>query len=450
MNQTNSEALKEVLDQIALDAVPGGYSPWPLIRDKIERRQPARRSMLAVWPKRLAPGLLAILLIVVALLGGTPQGRALAENAFSFFKRALSDVQPLSAAGPTEAAINTRTPASTFIPEIVPFNPADNPTDGLQTPTSSPEIHTGGMLNGLSLEAVQSLAGYPLRVPSQLPEGYRFVSANLDQETQAVNQIYQFFPYQAGEMIVINQAPLEHSPVATELVGQSATILPFSLGETVGEYVEGTWLNQYGTTQQEWYNHAPPYTFAWQDELYRYTVRFFVGDDFSPAYLTRQQMMDFLEVYFGAKSGLTDGINLNYLTDLTQAEDLAGFHILFPQAIPGGFEFSHAVYEPQNKRLILKFVPVAADRETGGVSLVILEMPAAALTEENNCDVSAGNTQAVSIIGAAGCLSMTGDTSASLHWRSDDVEISLLYQSSTSNPVRLGEAQLLEIARSMH
>ena len=451
MDEKETQIFHDILAQIAREDVPEDYHAWPIIENKFGQMSRSFRSG-PLFLKKQQDGfhfgkpltaLIALAFLAVLLFWLTPPGRAFAGQVFTFFQNAFSDHRPAQSDDFEPLAL-TRTPRPAIEAGIKEFDPTRDGPQAFFTPTAQPRVAAGSVFFGISLADAQNLVDYQVRIPADLPAGYQFVLASVDQTTRAVSQTYKFFPVEAGELFTITQTPLENA--ATEPVGQSASIEQFTLGDDLVEYVEGSWLHKYGDTQEEWQNAGPPYRFAWKDTAFRYDIGLFVDDVFRGGYLSRADMLDFIEVFFGIKPSLNSTVKLNYLTDLSIAETYTGWKILFPKTIPAGMFFSHAIYEPENDRVVLLFRLQDISLATSGVGMNVIEIHAGSGDSTPTCE----DQPTVQLDGRMACLSTDEQGNLSLTWKAGLITINLQIFSTNSATLKMDVEDLILIANSLN
>lgn len=162
---------------------------------------PRLQSYRSMMPALLAMGILVIVLFM------TPLPSKAAEFLSGLFSQASTDTQRLE----TPIMLDL-TPTPTF--------------DQVITPPPS-------------IAEVQAQAGYPVRVPTWLPEGYVFQDAQVDREhSNSTWQTYMNVNYVNG--FVLMQTPIEFARSLE--VGASAEVITIFIKGNTGEYVEGGWV----------------------------------------------------------------------------------------------------------------------------------------------------------------------------------------------------------------
>lgn len=451
---------RQVIHHLAEQGVPANYDPWQAVRMRLEKNQASQRTTQQVRrniPVRLnLNNRFAIALAILLVLGVatvfflTPQGQVTAKNLFQFFSKADSNLLPLPAGLPTEQILPTKTSVSTQVISLQPVSTEESPA--LYTPTAQGIMEQGILTQGLSIAEAQELARFAIRTPKSLPSGYRLADVWFDSKTRAVQQLYKYFPYQSGELFILTQELSQ----PTETIGQSAEIKQIKIGDVLVEVVTGSWFSADGSNQLEWINDASDHTFRWQQDGFTFTVQFMIGDTFSPAYLTEDDMQAVVEILIGKRSELPTKIDLNNLKSVEEVEQVAGFQLLVPTILPEGFVLERVVYEPENHRSVLIYRPKDTGDTMNYPSLTIFEIlkgddtPPATYPE----DFPLGAIEQVKIGEFLGTLQRGAvvdgkydpSSALSLYWETNNLSITINYWSSTSHPARLEKVDMIRIA----
>jgi len=175
-------------------------------------------NMNTMKPRRISRAAISTLIVValLALAFITPEGHAFAQSVLQFFTRAKQDRYPLQTWQMTPPARST---------SESPFK--------------------------FSVQEAESLAGYDVLSPVDIPFGMSFLGASYDTRYHIVAQA---FGSDAGYIeLSLWQQPLEHyqpcgdisnycdNMLGWNLVGASANLEIVQIGDLTGEYVEGTW-----------------------------------------------------------------------------------------------------------------------------------------------------------------------------------------------------------------
>ena len=288
----NDRDLKHtILRHLAEEGVRLKGDPWEAVQVRLRQTSLSRRTR-GGWMDRLliftqshlpVAGLavLAVMIVAFGLYLTTPEGQVVAQGILHLFAHTEQNTLPLPTAVPTEVLHLTSTTGPVAA------------TQG--EPTPQPTKESGGYLSGLSLDDAQALAGYPLRVPATLPEGFQLKDISFDTRTHAVSQLYDYLPA-VGPSISLQQSPT----LVIQPIGPSAAIHQFVIHDTVVEWVDGGWFIPLGAAQQEWEPELPMRTFRWAQDGFYFTLWFMPTTASSP--LSMADMNAMVEIVMGASS----------------------------------------------------------------------------------------------------------------------------------------------------
>jgi hypothetical protein len=434
--------IQPILQEALEEKIPSSeITLWNVVKNRL-----VTYKKITLRTRRVLRAAFATILVAVLVLFITSQGRAWAQTLLRFFDR--GNGMPAPVAG---EVLPTRTPQPTYQAELVTVAPGETDSGSFLTPPRGTTGEVGDVVYNLTLEDAQKLAGFDIRVPVAAPAGYQLSEISFDKQTYTVWQIYKFQPYQSGEMFIISQSR-ENAPITIE---QDATVEQIQVGDVPVEHVTGMWFAEQGAAWETWDPNVPLQTFRWEDDGFYFTLQFVLGETFSPAYLSQQDMITEIEVLMGLQTSWPDTVNLNYLTSYEAVEEAAGFDIITPSMLPEGFVFSHGVYEPGNQRVVLIYRPEDGSRYSSGTSLVIFEIPGATPAVSWD-DFPAGAVETVSIGATTGTFVRGAIVDGvydpgfglSVLWETGGLHIQVRFAGGDS-PAQLDEAAILEIARSM-
>lgn len=208
------------------------------------------------YRRLLAPSLALILL--VALLAASPQGRMFAQQIIRFFTRASSDTV-------TE-------------PTVIPF-------------VEVQEYST--------LEEAESAIGFLARTPKTLPTGYTLNVIKVDWTKRALIIIYRG-PANATPVMTPQMTLTQQEMPFDDLIGPSAEIEEVSVNGDAAEYVYGGWLyieSSSDLQEKEFHweeSFVPAQTLRWMSDDFYFSVSF-VGSDTQPGFLSQQGLIKVAE-----------------------------------------------------------------------------------------------------------------------------------------------------------
>lgn len=307
---------------------------------------------------RLAGFISLILLAAAVVFLVSPQARAWAQNALLFFTRA-GDARTL----PTPMAVN-----------LVEVTPGHQQRTITPTPAWRPDFYaTCGDFTAprCSLGEIQELVSFPVKGIAEIPEGLAFVGATGG--PAGVTLVYrQDDPYGA---IHLFQGPLTDTEQAAAEVGESARVEPVQIGDTVGEYVRGTYVHFGGDKIATWDSGANIQTLLWEEGDIRFSMQVVELD-----WLDKARMAQLAAV-------LTDRADMpivrqppESLPSLAEAEESAGFSVLQPAWLPEGYHFDGARHLPEAQIICLEYRH-PEDPEDMGPSLSIAQSAQAPLPD---------------------------------------------------------------------
>lgn len=306
----------------------------------------------------------------------------------------------------------------------------------------------------LTIQEAEKLAGFTVNVPASLPEGYSLDNVIYNPASNDVIQMYKFHPYSAGEQFNVHQS---RQPFVDE-IGNSAGVELLTVDGKTVEYVHGSWFGPDGSPVESWQPNSIFHTFRWQDgdDYFALEVLFDETDTWSPAYWTREGMTAMIELVMGVRTDFPAQVNYNNLKNISEAEKLAGFHILQPQTLPEGYALDRAVYDPSYGGITLLYGTGADSRAESDPKLVIGEQPAQSAADPNFEGYPASAIEHIQI-GSDQAILATGMVEDGeykdlprfyLYWKNGDVRI-IMWNVVRDTQAGMEKEEFLAIAESM-
>lgn len=270
------QLLKENLHSRAEEAFPPMSNVWPMIQARFAE-QPTipdeREVSMQPTSKQHHTRLLASLALAAIVLAGViliaPQGRAWAQDVIRFFTRASADEYP------------RQTIQMTSQPEAI--------QPEAEAATSNPFP--------LDLAQAKTAAGFAVREPAGLPEGWAFIGAEYNPDLQSVTLYYGGAIPEDPEVrprFWIRQNPVgvdafcPGSADICEKVGASAQAVPVEINGLPGEYLEGVW--QWTDAGPVWQNDPLAKNLRWEQD--GVALWLFAGPD---QYFTQEDLVRLAE-----------------------------------------------------------------------------------------------------------------------------------------------------------
>lgn len=329
MDNKNIRAILQ--DALEEKIPPSNIELWPaikasLVAEKLPLVQQGEK-MSTTTPHRMARTAWITLLIValLALAFITPQGRAFAQNILHFFVRTKSDEIPVPTQEPvTWVDVTPNIPVTTKTPQpaIAIFA---NDCGDYGSPTCT-------------VEQIRSKVDFTVKEPASIPEGLYFVGA-----TGGTDSIYLLYYYenQSGSLSITVERWAGAPSPETDLIGASAIVEEVNIGGMTGEYFKGIFVSESEGNVAVWDPNFGVETLRWLDNGISYTVQY----SYPPTTLGKEGMAVL------AESMTTERVRKQpmpiptedpYLWDPSamyslsafQAEQQAGFKLLFPTRLP--------------------------------------------------------------------------------------------------------------------
>ena len=321
----SEKQVRQILRSLADEKAPAeSIDLWPAIATRM--RTSERTSQPHSRSRRLVGATLALVLLAGIVFLLTPQGQAWAQDAFQFFNKTESDRISLDAYQATlTGGTSTLTPEGTTEP----------------TPTQDYALE-----NRMSIEEVQTSAGFVLYQPTWLPEGYAFAGAMFDEDANIVTLIYEYLE-NGNNSFILRQgsyASLVEFDISF-IVGSSADIQEVWVNGEYGEYVEGTWAGDVEDTV--WENDTYRKRMIWKEGGRAFEIMY-TG---FPHYLLKDDMVAVAE---SLSANLPESYLYDYLT-LEEVQAKVDFPIVQPTQLPDGFIFAHALYDQDNNVVTLMY-----------------------------------------------------------------------------------------------
>jgi len=300
--------IKSVLQNAVEQEIPASQIDlWPGVKERLAagkhpfvRQGEKMKSNPARRLQRVAFTMLTIVvLMAIALI--TPQGRAFAQDILKFFKRADSNVMPLSP------------------DQIVPSE------ESASVPTAAPPAPL------MTISDAYQVVNFGFWVP-ELPEGFELLGAR----ASATSISLEYEAQGGGGALIINES--SHGFIESEWDRAPAeAISQVRIGDIDAELVQGTFVVYPGETVARWNPDAAILRLRWTfDGLWFEMTK--LGNVESIEYLNRDAMLELAERM----------IKGPFTLDVSEAEVLAGYDVLEPAWLSPVLFFEGAAFEPKD------------------------------------------------------------------------------------------------------
>lgn len=427
----NDKQLKQnLLRELAEISVPQDHNPWQAMQARIQKDSlretpvelPDRSSKIKRF--KLVPAVFMLLIVVtVFFLFASPQGKTLAQGILRFFV-------------PTQTVEESSQPSPTPLPVVEVSLPANAST----TVNTKP-----------SLENTQAKVNYPLMQLSFLPQGYYLESATVDQERATL-----FYKNdKTGISLWLEQLPLHGTTPEPVDVGAAAVIKIAQVGDDYAEFVQGSFYGEEG----DWNSSSGASFLRWQHDDILYTLSAVATPTSNP--VSEAALLAMAQSLTNDLS-FKQPVDPSHLSNLTDAEKLAGFKLILPQAMPSGYQFDFATVEENTGFVCLQYAyngaayPSLFIRESTTSPLTELQAGQNNSLERLNVEIAGNEHEAEYVTGfrsPQNACSTQNDifrASQALLWEAKGIRLELYATfSSPEGGPGLSEEQMISLARSI-
>lgn len=331
--ESNTTPVETMLKNLPPDISPRldqrlSSAPWT--PKGIRRRQAL--TILYVW-----------VLLMVAFIGFTPQGRAFAQSLFKFFTTTDQSSIPLS----TEEIDFFYEPVPTYALTLVQVTP--------ETPSPySCSIPDGAGTYRCEIERIEKESGLDLKEFSGTPAGWAFTRAEFFSYPSSSNKdIVLDIVYQtSGGYLFLSQGNGDFSP--DEVL--SSAVEQVQIGDTYGEYVDGFFGVRNGDTNYTWDSGGADQRIRWREGERWFQILELAGPGTS-GYMDKQTLIALAAamVYQPTNTGRDTMVDLDFIPTIVLAEKICACDILEPEKLPANMLFGHARYDPERKIITLSY-----------------------------------------------------------------------------------------------
>ncbi len=342
----NEHPLARALHQLAEAGVPGDLDLRAAVRRQLAAGQtlhrkeafPMKTSFARIAWSRIGTVAALVMLLLIAGLLLTPQGRAWARSALQFFTRSESDTLPVS---PTEtlAWVNPKDPTGTPAPTMMPMAAFSAECGDFQAPRCS-------------VEQIRVKVDFPVKELGTIPAGMYFTGA-----TGGPAEVYIVYdlPNHNGGMVLVQQPWTGSAGQTAWQVAPAAIVEMVPVGSATAEYVKGSYNYIAGEVEMKWNPDIGQEALRWVDRDVFYTL-YHLGVDVAfgkdglaalAASLTAESVSANLAPMPSTPTPEAPGPSPYYQLTIAKAEELAGFDLREPALLPQVVSFIGAAYQPE-------------------------------------------------------------------------------------------------------
>ena len=437
MKPASSESQIENL----LKNLPPNLSPW------LEKR-----LLYAPWtPRGVKRGqalnlMYWTVILLIAFIGLTPQGRAFAQTIFEFFTTTDQSSFPLSKEE-LDMVYTPHPPRALSLVEVTSLSSTSGyclkPEDA-----GTYECEIKRVENELTID-LKEFSSTPMGSFQEVSFYSR--SSNGNSEDIAVITYGT-----SGASLSLSQGIGNFPPDSDWEKVPSSAVQQVYIGEYYGEYANGFFWLRNGDNKPTWMSTGGEQRIRWREGERWFEILAFSGPGTS-GYLDKQALISLASdmVYQPEISEQTAKVNFDFIPNIALAEKICGFDILQPTKLPQGMEFDQAKYDPERKSITLNY---------GNRALRIVQTPveSALMKDLDNYK----NVEAIYVGDASGQYGIspaqktiweiatppvltTNNSYSILLWEKDGMVYQIYFDQSFSGGGYLTKDQMIQIAESL-
>ncbi len=345
----DEKRIQSALEDALEDKIPAAnVHLWPRVKAGFAAGNTSQRKKMNTHQRRVTFAALAMVILLAFVLI-TPQGRAFAQRMFQFFTVNDQKSFPL----PTDQAFFPAPPTPTppaaqvlVLEAALPYQA--EPTTAPDADCTSPEAQGS---YACQLKAVEDQAGFNAREFLYDPKGMKFSTASYVSGTGEIDM--EFVVITGGGYLYLRQG-ISDFPEQTSAWGTvpSDAVEQVTVNGQYAEIASGTYVVYPNATSAVWEPGPFRLSLAWRDGS-RWFVLEKMGDPYPIEWMTRDELIKLAEGLVDERpAGALPPLDPEYLTSVEQAETLAGFDIPTPGMLPAGFELKRVVWTDNAVRLM--------------------------------------------------------------------------------------------------
>ena len=446
------DTLEKQVPAAQVDLLPGIQSR--LVAGRRSLRQQGE-TMNTIRIKRLALVTLVVIVVLTMSLI-TPQGRAFAQRIFLFFTATNEKSFPI----PTEQVFSvpaTETPVPTYIVPLEPVDTAIHPT-ATTSPDPSCSSSEAQSTYACQIQAVEAQAGFDAKEFPHDPKGLSFSQAQFNARTREIDMEFAA----GGGALYLSQGLGEFPSSSKWGEVPADEIKQVSVNGKYAELVSGIFVVYPDTTAAVW-RPGGQLRLHWREGNRWFSIEK-MGDPYPIEWIDESEIIKLAESLVEERSlNETPPVDPEHLTDVEQAEQLAGFDIPQPTLLPDGYELKQIAWRDGIVRLLY------GPRDSTEYTLIISMGPLANFQAGPCLECPPGAVKEVQVgpwpgwymrgsfnMGEGSNINPTptpvwepDSPHWGLDWNTDTLWFSISYFSSSSGGGEMNEETMVRIAESL-
>jgi hypothetical protein len=350
MNKQNPSVIP---DEKKIEELLGKIQPVPGEEFHQKMKQApwvGKQSRPSSIPLRMRLAIAMMVVIILATLAATPQGRAWAQDAFQFFKQVNVTSIPLS---DKEVEQQYSTSEEIYdlplIPVIIPAPPSEM--------LALPGCETAEKAQSYSCQIayVESQLGFDLMELPERPQDLEFDSVDFNINTQASTIGYGQFGMSLRITQKLGKAPNQYGPWDWVPEGKVEKI---KVANFDGEYVSGSFIYSSNGTEMIWSDQADKQRLAWSDGTFWYLIESYMYQGMAD-YFNREQLIQLAGSLVKTPQIQEEQLDPEALSSvvysISGAEKISGLDLKAPTILPMEIDFSFARYTSFDRQVQLEY-----------------------------------------------------------------------------------------------
>ena len=345
----NKQNLSAVPDENKIEELLGKIQPVPSENFHQKMRQASwlgKQSHPDMSSYRFRMALAAMVIVILATLAATPQGRAWAQEVVQFFKRVNFTSIPVS---PEEQEWMSARGETYDLPLVPVFIPTPAPEMMSLEECQAPQnIHS----YACQVAYAESKLGFDLKEFPKTPEGWIFKSIIFDTALQTATITYTHYSEHGGDFVLKQGFGEFQNAYGIWSLVPAEKVETVKIGSYTGEYVLGGFSLIQGDNEWRWYSEDSIQRLGWSDGSRWYYIEILPP---SPGHITRDQLVELAASIVNSPTEVADPLNPDSLTSIADAEQYSKLDLKAPTLLPLGYEFSYARYFSFNNEVHLHY-----------------------------------------------------------------------------------------------
>lgn len=349
MNKPNSSShtAENEIERLLMNIRP---IPTEEFHKKMVQASWRKRSGITFKSNHRMRTVLVMIVVVIAILIATPQGRAWAQEVVGFFTRINADTAQLSEEGLQWMGELGDQYDLPLVPVFIPDVPLEMQTiSGCETAQKAESYRCQVALAESELE-------FDLKELPEKPLDWDFKFLSFDFDSHMASLGYDLdFSQTSYSQLVLRQGTGDFSNFGNnpwEAV-PADKIESVSIGEYKGEYVKGTFSLRSGDDVLTWSDNDE-HRLVWREDTRWYLIEFWPNLNLAHT-MGRDELIHLAESLIASPVETTEDLNPSRMLSISDVEKISGLDLKAPTLLPMDMDFSYAQYSSNDQKVQLVY-----------------------------------------------------------------------------------------------